>query len=879
MELTNYCRQLAQACKEGGEWVVRNQDLVRNEQESLLKELRRAGRAFRSLGRAAGRKMCAGVFGPSQAGKSYLISALARDANNRLNAVFGAETYDFISEINPEGGKESTGLVTRFTMTRPQNAPAGFPVRISLLSETDLVKILANTWFADCEHKEEAQSNIQAAMDALAARVQPGESQKDCPVDLDALEDLREYLLRNFRSRAQVMELEHSFWDRALTIGPRLSLEDRVSMYGLIWDGTEEFTNLLRKLLQALGQLGFADQAFCGLDALIPRKNSIIDVATLEQLGQDAPELELVSTSGSKARLPRSLVTALTAELTVVMENSPADYFEHTDLLDFPGYRSRYKLDDVRRELEKEPKMLKELFLRGKVAYLFQRYCAERELTSMLLCIGSGPQEVQDLPLVINDWIGGTHGATPEEREGKDVSLFLILTKFDMEFEDKKGAPSVAVRWDNRLKSSLLDFFGKQHDWPTDWSPRRSFDNTFFLRNPNFRFDSILDYDGDAEKGVRSERQEYVNRLKEAFLASPLVTRHFRDPARAWSEAMRLNDGGISYIRESLSPLCNPELKKRQLLQNIENIRKSVERRLRSFYQTDDSEEKRKQKLLLIRNIFSRLGNLEEKQKRFGRLLQDFTISDTEIYDLAPEAHRRYLELGEKKEQPEETPPAEDINIDEVDLAAWNPFSEDADRNAPEKKAADRQQDEAAFFASFIEGAWVQRLRQLCDDAASQHYYLLPEQDFAALVGEITTGAARMDLAGEMADAFRKASAYANTRHENIVRRQAGIAAHIINSYVDWLGSDPHRKDAAQRTLTLPGGKKTLVFEHAEPGSGLPQLAETRSPWTRRWLSDWLNALAVMIMDNVNFDGRKSINVAENDALRGILRELAPQKN
>ena len=48
--------------------------------------------------------------------------------NNNLNALFGNESHDFISEINPEGGKsESTGLVTRFTMTRPRDLPDGFP--------------------------------------------------------------------------------------------------------------------------------------------------------------------------------------------------------------------------------------------------------------------------------------------------------------------------------------------------------------------------------------------------------------------------------------------------------------------------------------------------------------------------------------------------------------------------------------------------------------------------------------------------------------------------------------------------------------------------------------------------------------------------------
>ena len=67
--------------------------------------------------------------------------------------------------------------------------------------------------------------------------------------------------------------------------------------------------------------------------------------------------------------------------------------------------------------------MLKEMFLEGQqVAYLFQRYSAENELTSMLLCIGPSNQEVQDLPGVINSWIAVTHGEKPEDRVGKLVS-------------------------------------------------------------------------------------------------------------------------------------------------------------------------------------------------------------------------------------------------------------------------------------------------------------------------------------------------------------------------------------------------------------------------------------------------------------------------
>ena len=878
MEISSYCSGLAKACAEAGDWVTRNGELVRNEGEGLRRELRRAGRLFRRCARASQRKMCAGVFGPSQAGKSYLISALARDDSNALLAQFGEDTHDFISEINPEGGKESTGLVTRFTMTAPDSIPDGYPVQIRLLSETDLVKIIANTYYADCEHKEEPQSDIQATLQTLAKRT----SETSSPVDLDALEDLREYLLKDFRSKARVQDLEHAYWEQALSLGPRLSLDDRVLMYALIWDEVPEFTTLLRTLLRALESLNNAEEAFAPIDALIPRASSIIDVATLDGLQEDSQDdngLTLVTAQGQRATLPRAVVTALTAELTIVMSRRPAPYFDYTDLLDFPGYRSRYKFDDVRRELRKEG-MLKEMFLRGKVAYLFQRYCAERELTSMLLCIGPSNQEVQDLPGVINDWICSTHGERPEDRAGKEISLFFVLTKFDMEFEQKKGAPSVNTRWDNRLHASLLDFFGKQHDWPHEWDGTHAFNNLFLLRNPNFRFDAILEYDADGrEKGIRPDMQNYVGELESAFMKSPLVAAHFRAPRTAWDAAMRLNDGGITHIRESLSPLCNPEIKRTQLLQSIKDARENICRRLKAFYKTDDKEETRKQKLLLIRTLYQRLGLLENIHQRLGQLLHNFTVSDADIFELYPEAFRRFLELSD--EEPvisHEEPPTEDIDITEVDLDAWDPFATKAPAsdNEIQKNALPEKRDEAAFFASYIENHWVEELHHLADDVAMQKFYMLPGQDFSALVSELATGAARRALRDQMAAAFRKASAYANTQKESIIRQQAGIAAHVLNSYVDWLGFDPQRKSEAERTVKAGTGS-SVIFSPQPPVKGFPTLSETPSPYTNAWFSDWLKALYALIMDNVNFDGEQTVNVEENLVLGGIIQRFTAE--
>ncbi|MDR0826276.1 MAG: putative virulence factor [Desulfovibrio sp.] len=871
--LSEHCITLAQAAEDAAAWAQNNADVVRSELSGLQLELRRSKRAFRQCARAAARKMCAGVFGPSQAGKSYLISALARDKTGELLALFGDKRHDFISEVNPEGGKESTGLVTRFTMSRPSGLPQDFPVQIRLLTETDLVKIIANAYYADCEHKEVPDPKaINEALNALRSRPGQGASH----IDLDALEDLREYLVKDFQAKPRVQELERSFWPSALEIGLRLDLEDRIKLYSLIWDQIPQFTELLRQLTLALEQLAYASEAFCPLDALIPRSGSIIDVAMLEGLGNPGgPFLQVRASSGSVAELPRSIVTALTAELTIVMAEKPDDYFDYTDLLDFPGYRSRFKFSEVRKELEKSG-MIKELFLRGKVAYLFQRYCAEKELTSMLLCIGPSNQEVQDLPGVINDWIVSTHGEAPETRKGKPPALFLILTKFDMEFEDKAGAPSVESRWDNRLHASLLDFFGKQYAWPMNWDGVNGFNNLFLLRNPNFKFKTALDYDENSkETGIRKDAQKLVDALQSAFLNSRLVARHFKDPGLSWEAAMRLNDGGISHIRDTLRPLCNPDIKNTQIATVIEERCSKLALRLGAFYKTDDKDEERQQKEQFGRQLLASFSRLLQNQL-VGEFLSRIMVRDQDLYDLYFEARRRFLMADEDKSG-EEFPRSIGGSVNADDAFA-ELFGEESPAPASiegEDKAAQpvRSASESAYFTDLIISSWCDKLRAFADDPRTWQRYGLSSPELSKLVSELTVGLARLNIGTEMEKAMEEAAAYANTSKERIIWQQVGRAGVMLNGYLNWLGFNPRARSSDERTIIMQGKAFTL-FEPPAPVEDFPKLPEIQPPFEKNWCMDWMRALYTLLLNNVDFDGILHFDRKKNALLGSLIKQF-----
>lgn len=81
-------QKLVEQCEAGiktlagvDEWVRANPQAAGSSGEALLRESNRLARALRKEAATAARKMCVGVFGPSQSGKSYLISALAQDAD------------------------------------------------------------------------------------------------------------------------------------------------------------------------------------------------------------------------------------------------------------------------------------------------------------------------------------------------------------------------------------------------------------------------------------------------------------------------------------------------------------------------------------------------------------------------------------------------------------------------------------------------------------------------------------------------------------------------------------------------------------------------------------------------------------------------------
>src|SRR5262249_10271660 len=97
--LATNCRETASLGDQAIEWLAdeKNAETVGRARETLIRSMRLTSMRARRLEKAVFQPMSVGVFGPSQAGKSYLVEVLARPQTGTLRARFdGVEPLDFL---------------------------------------------------------------------------------------------------------------------------------------------------------------------------------------------------------------------------------------------------------------------------------------------------------------------------------------------------------------------------------------------------------------------------------------------------------------------------------------------------------------------------------------------------------------------------------------------------------------------------------------------------------------------------------------------------------------------------------------------------------------------------------------------------------------
>lgn len=607
-----------------------------NDVKGVDKTVKQIAWKAKKLDKSQQRNAAVSVYGPSQVGKSFLASVLVRPSDGYLQIDFpapiGSKTY--IDEINPGGDQECTGIVTRFTLDECRG-DSEFPVYVRLLSEIDLICILVNTYFSEGDQKHETHRHSEEIKDHLNGI--KGSAKAD-HLSAEDFWELEEYLREHFSTYDYVQTILpfiEEIGAKALNSAP----EERAHLYAPLWGFHKPFTNLFIRLIQALADLDYSTDAVCEISALIPKSNSIIDVRLLSEiLSEDSAEVKVKVNNGPVSSITRGLLSGLTAELVLKVSGLPHDFFNYTDVLDFPGTRNRKpeNLSTIFQSSETTDN-IHQFFLRGKVAYLFDKYVNAQDINSMLLCIKDSNMEAVGLPGMVEKWVQNSIGASPMDRQNKDNNLFFVLTYFDKHLTDTAANRNETDRFTRRINSSVLEMFGN-HDntWVKNWNGSQehpqTFKNCFLLRNPGVdqSFFKINAETGVETYNASTDEEDRLNTIRDMFINTPEVNAHFADPETAWAEVLKPNDGGTSYILQNLANVSRADTKIKQLDSLANNLTKDLSSILSEYFiPTDISEKERvaNEKFARLKKEVIEVADVLKK-RNFSKFLERLSVSD-----------------------------------------------------------------------------------------------------------------------------------------------------------------------------------------------------------------------------------------------------------
>lgn len=796
--LAKDCFAIEEAARGAIDWFRDNVDRVGSEEQSLRRALHRTARGARRLARASEQPLSVGVFGPSQTGKSYLMSTLGGRGGKLTVRMSTGEELDFLADINPGGGDESTGVVTRFGVQVPKGQD-GLPVVLRLLTMNDLLRIFSTAYILNTRTSEDAaitSDEVARHLSQMAKKQLSGSVVPDFEIDVM---EVRDYVTDRCgdKSIASILK-DAQFWQQAADIGSRLELRDRAELFSVLWGGVGVMTETFVQLASVIERMNGAEIAYTELSSLIPRSEGIQDVRTVkERLGLEGePTVKLRGKGGSSIDVPRPVVAALTAELQLPLDpartSDPGrEFLNFTDLLDFPGLRSPLKIEDPRNRIiigaapgdDDDKATVGDIFLRGKVDFLFRRYCEDFEINALVVLLKPSTQEVTELPPTVRHWIDLTHGETPQERTGREPSFFVGLSWFDDMFKRKGGEKDPSARFTTRIKS-VVDFFSQAGDWPSLWTPGKPFSNFFWLYTPTVLATDLFDYDDEEAEypkalRIRKSVRPWVIDLRKAYLKTELAQKHFADPKKAFGAALKIwkeeeqgegADGGATYLAEQIARACTPDVKSNQVAQKATQYRRELLDTFNRFYVSDNQAEQIASRLEAADELLAMLAHAQVRDT-FGLMLRMMQVNADQIAALYTNTLT--------------------ANHEDDDIPA-GAAAEAAVVHTVEGRFA---REALTFFLA--------EMREGLSNARARARFGLGEEGLVTLVDEIAAASRREDLERDLREfAARILSDRIGLAQER--ERIAMVTADRINRFVEELTLDPALRRRGQRAEAVP---------------------------------------------------------------------------
>jgi hypothetical protein len=716
-----------------------------------------------------------GVVGAQGAGKTELIAGLASLRRHALVAEFSGGQIDLnvIDAVLPQAGHQGIGVVLRFSAIEGPVAPKGLPVRLGLLSQTDLVRVLArsyHTHFPAAHLAPPTAARIAEAFRlaerALIAQSVVGLSGRD-------IADLRDHLHGFYPESATLRALAAAgYWDQLGELAAHMPDAERRRLLALLWNEEPGLTRLFARLCDGLERLGHAHEVFAPFEALatkergtgwvVPHPRTVVAAATLQALGQGIDEkLRIAGRYGQIAEVERSVIAGLAAELPLRLASPQLAVVKPAQVLEFPSPPALVDFDpDCLLDSGSADSLqgIAALFAHVKAIYLLERACQRHDITSLVVCIDPLTADQDDVSPAVAEWIETTQGSEPHHRERLQTGLFVVGTKLDQLGQPGLGGGSVreaAQRWGDRLGAKLSNEIGADQEWPLEWTPGRAFRNIYlFQRPPEASAPQAAAAPGTL-MAVTQLPTAPDGFDAETVLKAPNLARYIDNPTLTWSGATAGPDGGIGHLLTGLSSAAQASAKHRQLNSHLVDVRRRLRSRLLRLHLSNDP------------------SQIAEWRRQLALVAQG------RLHRVAQADRMHVLQIG--------------LSVTEHELAvlyfgaqAFHPASNVANGG----HAADRRpRADTAYcerLAVVTVEYWLQSIRQVARSTRFCRSVGVAQPVLQHMVDEIAIGAMRLGIAAHLTETFYRA-ANAPTERPLAESYFAAVAVRVIGRFVERL--------------------------------------------------------------------------------------------
>ena len=590
----------------------------------------------KKLKRAAARPQALGFFGPSQAGKSFLVGALLSHELGSLEVLSKGKSLDFLRDINPAKGVESTGVVTRFTTSPSSDArPDQGDFVCRLLSMETVLESMATGFLVECTSPGLDPERVEKCL--REARLASGPQAS--PVYREAWELVWHDLVKKYQDRhpylselrRQVSLVTGAWRDDVRTI------KGWLLVYSLLWGGpgyAPDLDRLMQLLADGLEAVAHADT----IDALAndvrasSQGASLIDAGCLNALGTTEKKVRVFA-RGREVSLDPGVLAALISEIILELRPSHGSLLDKADILDFPGGRALKGINGFGPDELASGKLEHaiEVMKRGKLTFLFEQYALDREITALCLCSpGPTKPEAIQLQAQVEGWIKIRYGA-PIPKQVAEIerpSIFMALTKFDMSLGALRSDNAMA-RWESRIQEACVDFWARsQASWILNWGQRlKPFSNMFWIRNPY----------ADQMRSLGPGDKDY-EAIKKGYGEARAVSRHIDRPAEKWAavegEEAGLPKSGVPLLSGAFKAKLAEDVKAKEIAEEAAAITSELLALLKAMTPSSDESERKERVVAAARLLVDSVEREMVKRSSgsvFGELLGLISADEVEL--------------------------------------------------------------------------------------------------------------------------------------------------------------------------------------------------------------------------------------------------------